>query len=102
MQQIRSLDGGLDWLGQWWLCEVLVFGGSLVDVTTTFSMVEGVMLCTVAKVVVWQAWCASSTATMVEGVECGSVYLWEVHLVLLIDDDGPARSSWFVFGGWSF
>jgi hypothetical protein len=39
---------------------------------------------------------------MADGTECGNVYLWEVHLVLLIDDDGLAGSSWFVFGGWSF
>jgi hypothetical protein len=67
-----------------------------------FSVVEGAVLCTVAKVVMLQAWHASLMATMVEGTECGNIYLWEVHLVLLIDGVGPVGSSWFVFGGWSF
>jgi hypothetical protein len=45
----------------------LVFGGSLVDVKATFSVVEGAVPCAGAKVVVWQAWCASPAAAMVVG-----------------------------------
>jgi hypothetical protein len=41
-------------LGQRWLCEVLVFGGSLVGMMVAFSVVEDVVPCAVAKVVVWQ------------------------------------------------
>jgi hypothetical protein len=35
----------------WWV--VLVFGGSLVGVMVVFSMVEGMVLCAVVKVVMW-------------------------------------------------
>jgi hypothetical protein len=59
---------------QLWLVDLLVFGGSLVDVTMMFCMVVGTISYVVAHVVICQAWHASSTATMMEGAGCGGVY----------------------------
>jgi hypothetical protein len=44
-------------------------------VKVAFSVVEDVVLCAVAKVVVCQAWHASLAAAVVVGVKCGCVYL---------------------------
>jgi hypothetical protein len=58
-------------LGQYWSADLLVFGESLASMTAAFYMVEGVMHCTAAKVVIWQAWRASSAATVMEGATSG-------------------------------
>jgi hypothetical protein len=71
---------------------LLVFGRSLVGMMIMFYMVEGVVCCAVAKVVIWQVWHASSTPTVVEGAGCGNGYRWEVHSLLLIDDNDPTGS----------
>jgi hypothetical protein len=52
-----------------------VFGGCLVSVKATFSIVVDVVLCAVAMVVAWQAWRASPAAAVVVGVKCSCVYL---------------------------
>jgi hypothetical protein len=62
------------WGGVGW-CEVLVFGGSLVGVKVTFSMMEDVVLFSVAKVVSWHAWRASPSAAVVVGAESGCIFL---------------------------